>query len=264
MKLLTLNTHSWIEKNQIEKMKYLASIIVKEQIDVIALQEVNQLDKEEIVFKGIKKDNFAYLLCKELETLGENYKFTWDYHHIGYDTYNEGTALLFKGEEKEVIGDFLGTSRDEKNWKTRKFSMVSLEIGKKNYDFYSCHMGWWKDSENSFEIQVDKLIDFSKKRKNTFFLMGDFNNSAEIREEGYDYVLGKKIFDTYLLAKEKDDGITVSGIIDGWEGKSSNPKRIDFIFTNEKIDVKYSKVVFNGKNYDVISDHFGVMIEVKD
>lgn len=264
MKLLTLNSHSWLEENQVEKMKHLAEMIAKEDIDVIALQEVNQLDKEEILFGEVKKDNFAYLLCKELEKLGKSYEFTWDHHHVGYDIYNEGTALLFKGEKKEVISEFLGTSKDRNHWKTRKFSMVSLKKDGKLYDFYSCHMGWWNDPENSFEIQLDQLIEFAKKRGNRFFLMGDFNNSAEVKNEGYDYVLEKGIYDTYLLANKKDDGITVPGVIAGWEGKCSKPKRIDFIFTNEKMEVESSEVVFNGQNYDVVSDHFGVMIKIKD
>ena len=40
MKLLTLNCHSWQEENQLEKIKYLAQIIKKNQYDVIALQEL--------------------------------------------------------------------------------------------------------------------------------------------------------------------------------------------------------------------------------
>ena len=42
----------------------------------------------------------------------------------------------------------------------------------------------------------------------------------------------KMYFDTYVLAKEVDNGITVKGIIDGWEN-SSKDKRIDYIFTSK-------------------------------
>lgn len=123
-------------------------------------------------------------------------------------------------------------------------------------------MGWWKDSENPFEEQLDELIDFANKRGNIYFLMGDFNNDANIRGEGYDYLLTKGIKDTYLEAIKKDDGITVPGVIAGWEGKCSNPKRIDFIFTNSESTIKSSEVIFNGKNKEIISDHFGVTIEI--
>ena len=61
MKLLTLNCHSWQEENQLEKIKYLAQIIKKNQYDVIALQEVSQSIKAKITEGIIKEDNFAKL-----------------------------------------------------------------------------------------------------------------------------------------------------------------------------------------------------------
>ena len=39
---------------------------------------------------------------------------------------------------------------------------------------------------------------------------------------------------------------------------------MDYIFCNTQKKVKSSKVVCNGKNYPVVSDHYGVMIEVED
>lgn len=259
MKLLTLNTHSWLEKEQERKIDEIVNMIKKERVEIIAMQEVNQLDSSEKIKGEIKKDNFLFVLK---EKLGDDYNFVWDYHHVGYDIYNEGTGVLFKGEIEEHCSEFLGDIKDHNYWKTRKFSMVSKKIGDKKIDFYSCHMGWWKDEESSFERQIDDILKFAKKRGNRFFLMGDFNNSADIKGEGYDYLLEKGLYDTYHLAQIKDDGITVPGEIAGWEGKSKLPKRIDYIFSSEKIDVKSSEVVFNGKKYEVVSDHFGVLIEI--
>ena len=42
MKLITLNTHSLEEPEYERKLELLAQVIIKEQPDVIALQEVNQ------------------------------------------------------------------------------------------------------------------------------------------------------------------------------------------------------------------------------
>ena len=63
------------------------------------------------------------------------------------------------------------------------------------------------------------------------------------------------------MAEKKDDGITVEKNIDGWKD-SKNEMRIDYIFTNKEIKVKESKVIFNGKNYPIVSDHFGIEVEV--
>lgn len=66
-----------------------------------------------------------------------------------------------------------------------------------------------------------------------------------------------------------DSGVTVEEEIDGWRdgeggGAVKDAKRLDYIFCNTQKKVKSSKVVCNGKNYPVVSDHYGVMIEVED
>ena len=100
------------------------------------------------------------------------------------------------------------------------------------------------------------------------WLMGDFNSQADVRGEGYDLVLKSGWKDTYLLAEEKDDGITVAEEIDGWReedgrsGSTKNEKRLDYIFCNAQADVRSSNVICNGKNAPVVSDHYGVMITV--
>ena len=70
-------------------------------------------------------------------------------------------------------------------------------------------------------------------------------------------------------AEQKDSGVTVEEEIDGWRdgeggGAVKDVKRLDYIFCNTQKKVKSSKVVCNGKNYPVVSDHYGVMIKVED
>ena len=40
-----------------------------------------------------------------------------------------------------------------------------------------------------------------------------------------------------------------------------NGMRIDYIFSNKPIKMKYHNIVFNGINGDIISDHFGIIAE---
>ena len=91
--------------------------------------------------------------------------------------------------------------------------------------------------------------------------MGDFNNNANVRNEGYDYLISKGLKDTFTLADTKDSGVTVKGKIDGWE-KNKIDMRLDIIFANKEISVKNSSVVFNGENGDVVSDHYGVEVTI--
>lgn len=260
MKLLTLNCHSWQEENQLEKIRIISEVIKENSYDVIALQEVSQLIDESLVNNKIKANNFALILLNELNKLGvSDYKMVWDFSHIGYDVYEEGVSILTKHNIVNEYSFFISQSQDISYWKTRKIVGASIDIEGQLIDFYSCHLGWWDDNEEPFKDQVDclfKNINFD----NLTFFMGDFNNNAFIEDEGYDYLIKKGLYDTFCLAKQKDKGITVKGKIDGWD-LNKNDMRLDLILVNEKVNVKSSHVIFNDKNNDVVSDHFGVEIE---
>ena len=94
--------------------------------------------------------------------------------------------------------------------------------------------------------------------------MGDFNSQADVRGEGYDYVKSLGWIDTYEIAEKRDDGITVPGTIDGWEDGENVGMRIDYIWSRKKVHVVSSQVVFSGEKEPVISDHFGVKIEIEE
>ena len=71
MKLLTINVHSWLEENQLEKLNILAKTIVEKKYDVIAMQEVNQLISSELIELGIREYNFGKLLLDKINEYGE-------------------------------------------------------------------------------------------------------------------------------------------------------------------------------------------------
>ncbi|KHF40883.1 endonuclease/exonuclease/phosphatase family protein [Halalkalibacter okhensis] len=262
MKLLTVNCHAWQEHNQLAKIKTLAKAIKENSYDVIALQEVSQSMGAEIIEGAVKKDNYVLVLLDELMALGvRDYHYVWGFAHIGFEIYEEGLAILTKHKIENEHSFFITQSDHTENWKTRKIVGVTISYNEEPISFYSCHLGWWNDDEEPYKNQVDTLYSFVQKNER-FFLMGDFNNDASSKGEGYDYLLGKGLFDTYQLAEDKDKGITVKGKIAGWD-QNKRDLRIDYIFTNTLVDVKRSNVIFNGENRPVISDHFGVEVEVE-
>ncbi|HZG71651.1 MAG TPA: endonuclease/exonuclease/phosphatase family protein [Chondromyces sp.] len=261
MRLLTLNCHSWLEENQLDKIKTLAQTIAERSYDVIALQEVNQSLTGEFLSKPIRKDNFAAVLIQELEALGEfSYQFIWDFGHIGYDRFEEGLALLTKHPIKATDSFFISKSHDTANWKTRKVVKMTIEYEKAPLTFFSCHLGWWDDQEEPAAYQMDRLKAKLHSDELTF-LMGDFNNDADSNSDGYQYLLKQGLYDTFKLALKKDDGKTVRGKIAGWE-TNSHDLRIDLILVNQPIEVLKSNVIFNRSNRPIISDHYGVEIEI--
>ena len=263
MKLLTINTHSLVEKDYDKKCEYFVDAISRIKPDIIAMQEVNQskwaktVDSNDFCGKFLlKSDNHAIKISKMLEKCGLKYYYNWLGIKYGYKLFEEGLAV-FSLSPIEKTDSILLTDHDEINsWKTRKAQII------KTKDFTVCnvHMGWWDDAAEPFCKQFDCLSERLSSVNDLIFLMGDFNSPANEKNKGYEKVLTDGWFDTYSLASEKDDGFTVTSKIDGWN--NNKEKRIDYIFTNRKISVKSSSVIFNEKNEKIISDHHGVIIEI--
>ena len=79
MKLLTLNTHSLLEENYTSKTYSFVEYIIKEKVDVFALQEVNQSHKLPVLAENpanyyghsmLKQNNHALYVAELLEKHG--------------------------------------------------------------------------------------------------------------------------------------------------------------------------------------------------
>lgn len=261
MKLLTLNTHSLVEKNWQKKLNILANAIVKEQFDIMAFQEVNQsiVAPFAIQERKIKEDNYAYLLAQKLKEKSLNYNWVWCANHIGYSKFDEGLALFSKRPIEDVVEVLISKNSSYENYKTRR--ILGIEV---NNSWYFCvHMGWWCDEEDPFSNQWNKIKELLKDTKfmnKKLYLLGDFNSPAHIKNEGKDLITKSGFYDTFELAKICDEGTTVEKNIDGWKDNLVNKMRIDYIFQNHKTKPKSSQVIFNKQNYKVVSDHFGICL----
>ncbi len=239
--------------------------IEAEEPDIIAFQEVNQTKKKRIVKDEklqfyklvkenvVKKDNFAYLIIEKLLKKGLKYYWTWLPIKEGYKIFDEGLAFLSKEPIEKTDSILLSETQDYTNWKKR----MALGIYVNKQWFYNVHFGWYDDTSEPFLKQWKTFCE----NRNCDWIMGDFNNDANVKKEGYDLVCKSGFYDTFTLAEKKDDGITIESGIAGWEGKKEK-RRIDFIFSKEKRAIKSSLTIFNGKNQPVVSDHSGVIVEV--
>jgi len=281
MKILTLNTHSLQEENYEEKLGFFLEFILREQPDLIALQEVNQSADAAVVhdFSGmvklpgceifLKEDNHALRIARQLEA--EGFPVSWVYLPIklGYGKYDEGVAVMsLNGRITSTDVCTISHADDYHNWRTRK--VLGVQVDYRPEWFYTVHMGWWQDKTEPFEDQWAALSAHlaQKRNYNRVWLMGDFNSPAEVRGQGYDLVAASRWQDVYILAEEKDEGFTVQGVIDGWrellkEDAISDGMRIDHIWVSETVPVNWCSVVFNGKHEPVVSDHFGILMETK-
>ena len=259
MKLLTLNTHSLIEDRYEEKLEHFVKAIASFKPDIIALQEVNQTADSRIVAgQGVKLDNHALRVVDKLKVYNQSYDYAWLGIKNGYDKFDEGVAILSRSKIIKTNVITASKTDDYFNWKTRKMLGVTVKDFPDIW-FYSVHFGFWKDNDEPFYDEWQRF--FSSIRGNdTVWLLGDFNNCATVRNEGYDLVKKSGFYDTFDLAKFKDSGVTVNHKIDGWAEKGN--MRIDQIWCNKPNEILESKVIFNGENEKIVSDHFGVMVSV--
>jgi len=277
MKILTLNVHAWMEEESAAKLEKLAEVISQKDYDFVALQEVNQpLEEKEITDstfikprremnqKALKKGNFAKILVDELRKNNENYYWSWSANHVGYDIYDEGLAFLSKVPFEL---DSLLISKTEKfeNIFTRNILKVSVQVDSRKLTFINGHFSWWQSpsDDSLFKDEWDKTLEaVEEDEKETLFAMGDFNNEAGVREEGYDYLVETAGFlnDSFKVAEEISGEYTVPGEIAGWANHFDG-KRIDYIFSGPHVAVQSHKVVFDGRKTPVVSDHYGVEIK---
>ena len=260
MKLLTFNTHSIIDECYEKKADVFVNAILEYAPDVIALQEVMQsVGAREVLSDSlltsnmpIKEDNFALKVLRKLKSHKLNYRGAYLGIKYAYGAYDEGVAIITNGEIEATDIIQLTEFNDYKNWKTRFALGAKIDSAW----FYSLHFNWWDDTVSSFKNEWEAFQENLGEKKNVW-LMGDFNITPN--SDGYKLVC-EKYYDTYMLANEIDNGITVPSSIDGWE-RDKTKKRIDYIFTDKSAEIKSSKTVFNGKNEEIISDHFGVLVE---
>ena len=244
MKLLTINVHAWLEENQMEKIDILAKDIAEKQYDVIAMQEVNQLMNNPVIFDDIRQENYGWVLLEKLQEYTDtDYYYHWSNSHIGFSKYNEGVAIITRHKS------------------ARRIVSITINYNGQDVEFYSCHMNLPNCETEDMGENLRNILNRSK-TDNLKILMGDFNTDANGNPEDYQNILNQGLFDTYILAEKKDSGVTVDKGIHGW-AQDKSKKRIDYIFSTKEIKVKESKVIFNGKNKGVVSDHFGVEVEIE-
>ncbi len=270
MKLLTLNTHALCEENADFKRQLTALWIAEHHPDVIVLQEVNQTMTKDIVqtndlycgYDVIKEDNYAKDLVQDLLELGHAYSWTWSCVKIGYGKYEEGLAILTKHQMTNQESVLLTKTDDFYNWRKRKALGVNIQTNHKDFWMYTTHMGWFNDEEEPFMYQWQNLHHHLTQKDGLVLLAGDFNAPDFLKGQSYEAILKDGWFDTQKMAKTIKGHDTAKGQIDGWKDSGITGMRIDYIFSNQPCNIAYHKVIFDGIRGPIVSDHFGIMMEV--
>lgn len=268
MQLLTLNTHSWQEENQEEKMESIVAAILNWDSDYICFQEANQRHDAEVATElpgylevekqfnvPVKKDNFIKIIAEKLLAAGSTYYWSWVPINIAFDQYDEGVGILAK-KPFQPHDLALSEIQDFNNYRTRHALLAEFD----HLNLISTHFSWWYDDREdlAFAHEWQQVMPYLKTDKPSL-IAGDFNNPANEKDMGYDYIQKTMptLHDSWHSAKQTSGDITMGGEIDGWIGQAEG-KRIDFIFGNETIHFDSHEVVFSPNHPPIVSDHYGI------
>ena len=253
MKVLTLNLHCFEESTIDLNQKRIADTIIKQDIDVILLQEVAQSKDSEVIIDDIKEDNYGYKLVQYLKVHGVNYYYYYKIGNQAFGLYDEGLAILSKTKLTNKHYFYVSKTKDYNNWDTRIIVSAKTTIKNKDIIFTSVHLGWTNDNE-VFEEQVDSLM-HNLNTKEINIIAGDYNISPGTKE--YNYFIGKGYKDLFYNNDIEYFNVpTHVSDIDQKDGQS----RIDYIMSNKELKIINRKILFNK---DMVSDHYGLLIEIK-
>jgi endonuclease/exonuclease/phosphatase family metal-dependent hydrolase len=136
-------------------------------------------------------------------------------------------------------------------------------------NLYSVHV-YSDTTVDQKEIQINNLITFINKVEEQHpsraaIVGGDMNFSVTLETQPiYDIFINNNFRDSFIDVNHNINSGATFGVAGNPYGTSTTPERIDYIFIRGKnIKISNSYLVFNGINGDYLSDHFGVLTEIK-
>ncbi len=249
LKLLTLNLHCLVEENLEDKQNKIVEEIIKNDIDIIFLQEVSQTRDKPVIYDNVKEDNYGLALMNKLKNKGYIYNYYFDAFKKSFNKYDEGLAILSKIKLDLIKSKYISNIKDYNNWKTRK--ILIYRMSRYHINLATSHFGWSDETER-FEEQFDRAIESFNEDELTI-LAGDFNISYKSKE--YDHILKNNFIDIFSKKEEFINQITFKG-----DTLNSDHMRLDYFFTSRPVTLIDQKILFKDIR---VSDHLGVYVKIK-
>ncbi len=278
MRMLTLNCHSLLNYDSERQIREIVDQVVREEIDVLSLQEANQSQCEpavadvELELLGyketaeggavVRRDNFACRLAGELKKVKLDFEWSWSQAYREEDGLEWGVALFSRLRLNNVHSALI-SSDSLAGIQARRCVLLAQLADEAETVVAAVHF----NGEDSLEFRNEwcnlmETIAGLRLSNNPVYLLGNFNVDAEVDTGSYT-LMCQKFEDTYCSAISKGDGMTVRGKLDGWDD-SGISERLDYILTNAQNEISYSRICFDGNIGPRISNHAGVLIEVSD
>lgn len=243
LKVLTLNLHCYQEENWDVKFWQIARVINEREVDIVCFQEVAE------PWNGGKGDPSRNAARIIRDRLNQPYHIAFDWSHIGFGQYREGSAILSRHDLILKDSGYVSSGRSVYDIHARRIVMAQVSVPQFGViNVFSTHLSWWSDG---FRSQFENLRRWADDRHSgevaATLLCGDFN--AEPESEGYAIAtMDGEYEDQYLKARRKASGP---------DADRSNHGRIDYIFLKRgsPLEVVESQPLFTPADYGAVSDH---------
>ena len=251
--VVTLNLHTYQEKDQESKFNIIADFINSQDIDIICFQECAQ-HKDISFISGldhIRTDNMAHIISDKLKS---RYYYCWDWAHYGWDVWEEGVAILskypFEISESRYLSDNISIL-DPIGSRKAIWALIDIHAAFK-LNIFSAHLSW---QSAGLSDQISGLLSFVTEKEKLHvnapsLVCGDFNDAAG--SKGYNEMIKNGFIDTYHSLNPSKFK----------EKTNDTGTRIDYIFlrnTSSPLKILESKIIFNDKR---VSDHYGIFTKL--
>lgn len=256
LKVLTLNLHCYQEPEQDRKLSLIAQAINELDVDIVCLQEVAENWNDG---RGDWNSNAAKIIR---ERLSRPYHLHFDYSHIGFGQYREGSAILSRHAFTQQDSAYVSSSRNPQSIHARRVVMGSVNVPYMGpVNVFSTHLSWWSDG---FREQFEKLRHWAGEKHSqetaATLLCGDFNCAPG--SEGYRLATASGEYrDQYLKATQPRTGESMD--ISPAVPAPANELRIDHVLLKREsnLEVHAARELFTEADYGRVSDHPGYYFE---
>lgn len=257
MIILTLNLHTYQESNQKSKFDEIIRAINFYNPDFICFQECAQHKNAHFIDNSekIRVDNMAHIISNKLNSLNNHYYYYWEWAHYGWNVWEEGLAIFSKYPIIEQEIRYISKS-DSKN--DAQGSRIAIFTGVEHPDcnrlnIFCVHLSWLAagliDQIDNLDLFVNSKLCLNNADT---IICGDFNETPT--GEGYKKIINAGYIDTFGEINKRNF----------FEPTLKNCGRIDYIFLkNNRCSLKIidSFIIFNKKNFSMVSDHYGLVTE---
>jgi maltose 6'-phosphate phosphatase len=264
--VLTVNLHTYQETDPLQRLRWVAEVIARGGVDLVAFQECAQRRTSAVVetVDGVqlRADNAARVVVAELAgRWGQPYISAWDWSHYGFAVWEEGVAVLGRsaftlaGHEAR----FISTATDPGTIDARKALLGAWDVpGLGRVDLLSTHVSWGGPQPD----QLAALLRFAGERADAgaalTLVAGDFN--LDYDTDGYRQVV--------------DGGAWVDAFLEAAPGGARDPtlgeERIDYQlrarggrlvpFLAQRVFLQLAAPEAANQR---VSDHLGVMVHYR-